>query len=70
MPGEINAKLVKWYSRLTTKRGELLLNYAEENSSHIFESGMQQPNNTNLATPGILDILMTRKIYSSIYLTS
>jgi hypothetical protein len=70
MPGELNAKLVNWYSWLTTRRGKHLRNYAEENSGPIFESGMKQANHTNPATPGVLHILMKWKLYSSVYLSS
>jgi hypothetical protein len=40
MAGDLNAKHVDWNSRLTTKRGKLLRDYADENSC-LFLSPLQ-----------------------------
>jgi hypothetical protein len=36
MAGDLNAKHVDWNSRLTTRRGKLLRDYADENACLIF----------------------------------
>jgi hypothetical protein len=48
---DLNAK--QWNSRLTTKRGKLLLDYADGNSYLIF---VQTPQLTTLITPALLPI--------------
>jgi hypothetical protein len=70
MAGDLNAKHVDWNSRLTTRRGILLRDYAEEN---CLICGPDSPT-TNpykpLATADVLDIVITRELSSPVYLTS
>jgi hypothetical protein len=44
MAGDLNAKHVDWNSRLTTKRGKLLRDYADGNSCLIFEPDITTTN--------------------------
>jgi hypothetical protein len=71
MTGDLNAKHVDWYSRLTTRRGKLLGDYADGNSCLIFGAGTQTtiPYNPS-ATPDILDIVIIKDIPSSVHLAS
>jgi len=43
MAGELNAKHVYWNTRLCTRRGKLLRDYADENSCLIFGLDYQPP---------------------------
>jgi len=71
MAGDLNAKLVNWNSRLSTRRGKLLRDYADGNSSLIFGPGTPTTNPYNpLATHDILDIVITKNLTSPVYLTS
>jgi len=57
LAGDLNAKHVDWNSRLNTRRGKLLRDYADENSCLIF--GPDAPNTNpyrSNATPDVLDI--------------
>ena len=71
MPGDLNAKHVDWNSRLSTRRGKLLLDYADGNSCLIFglDSPTTNPCNKS-ATPDVLDIVISRDLQSSVHLTS
>jgi hypothetical protein len=61
MAGDLNAKHVDWNSRLTTKRGNLLRDYADGNSCLIFGRDTPTTNPYNApATPDFLDIVITR----------
>ena len=71
MAGDLNAKHVDWNSRLTTRRGKLLRDYANGNSCLIFGPDSPTTNQYNTsATPDVLDIVITRYLPSSVYLTS
>ena len=65
MAGDLNAKHVDWNSRLTTRRGKLLRDYADENSS----TPTTNPYNPS-ATPDVLDIAVTKDLPFPVYLTS
>jgi endonuclease/exonuclease/phosphatase family metal-dependent hydrolase len=71
LAGDLNAKHVGWNSRLITRRGKLLRDYADENSCLIFgpDSPTTIPYNPS-ATPDVLDIVITRQLASSVHLTS
>jgi hypothetical protein len=71
MAGHLNAKHVEWNSRLTTRRGKLLRDYADKNSCLIFgpDNATTNPYNPS-ATPNVLDILITNDLSSPVYLTS
>jgi len=71
MAGELNAKHVDWNSRLSKRRGKLLRDYADGNSCLIF--GPDTPTTypyKPLATPDVLDIVITKNLTSPVYLTS
>ena len=70
MAGDLNAKHVDWNYRLSTRR-KLLRDYADGNSCLIFgpDSPTTNPYN-NSATADVLDIVITRDLPSSLYLTS
>ena len=70
MAGDLNAKHVDWNSRLSTRRGKLLRDYADGNSCLIFGPDSPITNPYNSATPDVLDIVITRDLPSSVYLTS
>jgi hypothetical protein len=71
LASDLNAKHVDWNSRLNTRRGKLLRDYADENSCLIFgpDSPTTIPYNPS-ATPDILDIVITRQLPSYVHLTS
>jgi hypothetical protein len=71
MAGDLNAKHVDWNSRLTTRRGKLLRDYADENSCLIFgpDTPTTNPYNSS-ATPDVLDIAVTKELPFPVYLTS
>ena len=55
-------------SRLSTRRGELLRDYADENSCLIFGPDTQSTNPYNpSATPYVLDIVTTQNLSSPVY---
>ena len=70
MAGDLNAKHVDWNSRLSMRRGKLQLDYADGNSCLIFgpDTTSSNPYNT-LATPDVLDIVITKIFTSPPYLT-
>jgi hypothetical protein len=71
LAGDLNAKHVDWNSRLSTRRGKLLHDYADEKSCLIFGTDTPTTNPYNpSATPDVLDIVITRDLPSSVYLTS
>ena len=61
LAGELNAKHVDWNSRLTTRRGKLLRDYADENTCLIFGPDTQttKPYNPS-AYADVLDIAVTK----------
>ena len=71
LAGNFNAKHVDWNSRLTTRRGKLLRDYADENSCLIFGLDTLTTNPYNhSATPDVLDIVVTKDVPFQVYLTS
>jgi endonuclease/exonuclease/phosphatase family metal-dependent hydrolase len=71
MTGDLNAKHVDWNSRLSTRRGKLLCDYADGTSCLIFGPYTPTTNTYNpLATPVVLDIVITKKLTSPVHLTS
>jgi hypothetical protein len=71
MAGDINAKHVNWNSRLITRRGKHLRDYADENSCLIFEQDTPTTNPYNpSATQDVLDIALTKELPFPVYLTS
>jgi len=71
MAGDLNAKLVDWNSRLTTRRGKILRDYDDGNSCLIF--GPDTPTTNPYkpsATPDVLDIVVTKDVPFQVYLTS
>ena len=61
--GDLNAKHVGWNSRLTTRRGKLLRDYADENCCLIFGPDFPTTNPYNSsATPDVLDIIVTKDV--------
>jgi hypothetical protein len=71
MAGDLNAKHVDWNSRLTTTRGKLLRDYGSGNSCLIYgpDSPTTVPYNS-LATPEVLDIVITKDLTFPVYLTA
>ena len=71
MAGDLNAKHVDWNSRLSTRQGKLLRDYADGNSCLIFgpENPTTNPHNP-LATSDVLYIVITKNHTSPVYLTS
>jgi hypothetical protein len=71
MAGDLNAKHVDWNSRLTTRRGKPLRDYADENSCLIFGPDTPTTSPYNLSvTPDVLDIVITQNLTFPVYLTS
>jgi hypothetical protein len=71
MAGDLNPKHVEWNSRLTTRRGKLLRDYADEYSCLIFGPDTPTTNPYHLsATPDVLDIAVTKDLPFPVYLTS
>ena len=69
MAGDLNAKHVEWNSRLITKRGSLLRDYADKNSCLIH--GPSTPTTVpyySSATPDVLDIAITKDLVFPVYL--
>jgi len=71
LASDLNAKHVDWYSRLNTRRGKLLHNYADQNSCQIFgpDTPATNPYNSS-ATPDVLDIVIVKELRFPVYLTS
>jgi hypothetical protein len=71
MPGDFNAKHVDWNSRLRTRRGKLLHDYADENSCTIFgpDSPTTNPYDSSV-TPDVLYIAIIENLSFPVYLTS
>ena len=71
LAGDLNAKHVHWNSRLNTRWGKLLHDYADENSCLIFgpDAPTTNPYRSN-ATPDVLDIAMVKNFPFPVYLTS
>jgi len=69
--GDLNANHMDWNSRLSTKRGKLLRDYADENSCLIFgpESPTTNPYNSS-DTPRNFDIMITNNLSFPMYLAS
>jgi len=71
MAGDLNAKHVDWNSRLNTRRGKILREYADGNSCLIFGPDSPTTNPYNpLVTPDVLDIVITKNLSFPVYLTS
>ena len=71
MAGDLNAKHVDWNSRLTTRRGKPLRDYADVNSCLIFGPNTPTTNPSNHSdTPDVLDIAETKDVPFQVYLTS
>jgi len=71
MAGDLNAKHVEWYSRLITKRGRLLRDYADKNK--FFVHGPSTPTTVpyySSATTDVLDIAITKDLVFPVYLTT
>ena len=71
MAGDLNAKHVEWNSRLITRRGKFLRDYADGNSCLI--SGPNTPTTSPYnpsGTPDVLDIAVTKDLPFPVYLTS
>jgi hypothetical protein len=70
MAGDLNAKHVDWNSRMTTRRGKLLRDYAEGNSCLIFGPDIPTTNPYKPSvTPDVLDVVLTQKLSFPVYLT-
>jgi hypothetical protein len=68
MAGDLNAKHVDCNSRLTTRRGKLLRDYANGNSCLIFGPDTPTTNPYNpSATPDVLDIAVTKDLPFPVY---
>ena len=71
LAGDLNAKHVDWNSRLSTRRGKLLRDYADGNTCLIFGPDTPTTNPYNPSTtPDILDIVITKNLLSPVRLTS
>jgi len=70
MTGDHNAKHVDGNSRVYTRRGKILRDYADGNSCLIFgpDSPTTNPHNP-LVTPNVLDIVITKNLSFPVYLT-
>ena len=68
MAGDLNAKHVDWNSRLNTRRGKLLREYADGNSCLIFgpDSPTTNPKYPYI-TPDLLDIVITKNLSFQVY---
>ena len=69
--GDLSAKYVNWNSQLSTRRGKLLHDYADENSSLIFgpDSPTTTPYNPSVI-PDLLEIVITKNLSFPANLTS
>ena len=70
MAGDLNATHVDWNSRLSTRRGKFLRDYADENSCQVFGPDTPTTNSYNpSATPDVLGIVTTKSLSSQVSLT-
>ena len=71
MARDLNAKHMDWNSRLTTTRGMLLRDYANEHSCLIYgpDTPTTIPCNSS-ATPDVIDIVLTKDLVTPAYLTT
>jgi hypothetical protein len=70
LAGDLNIRHVDWNSRLSTKRGKLVGDYADEKSCLIFGPDTPTTNPYNpSATADALDIVIPRDL-PSVYMTS
>jgi hypothetical protein len=71
MAGDLNAKHVEWNSRMTTRRGKHLRDYADGNSCLIFgpDTPTTNPYNPSV-TPDVLDTVLTQNLSFPVSLTS
>ena len=70
LPSELNAKHVDWNSRLSTRLGKLLCDYANVNSCLFFGPDTPTTNPYNpSASCEVLDIMITKELPSSVHLT-
>ena len=69
MPGDLNAKHVDWNSRLTTRRGKLIRDYADEISCLIFgpETSTTNPNKPPHPSNDVLDIAIVKCLPFPVY---
>jgi hypothetical protein len=68
MAGDLNTNLVDWNSRLSTGRGKLLRDYADENSFLSPDTPATNPYNPS-ATTNVLEIVITKNFTFPVYLT-
>jgi len=69
--GDLNTRHVDWNWRLNTRWAKIVRDYADENSCLIF--GQESPNTKPYhppVSPDVLDIMLTKNISFSVYLTS
>jgi hypothetical protein len=64
MAGDFNDKNEDWDSRLNTRRGKHLGDYADGNYCLIF--GPDNPPSNSFATPDVLNIVITKKLIFSV----
>ena len=70
LAGDLNAKHMDWNSRLTTKQGKLLHDYADENSCLISVSDTPTTNPYKPSTTlNVSDIMMAKDLPFTVYLT-
>jgi hypothetical protein len=67
MAGDPNVKHIEWNSRLVTKRGRLLRDYADKNSCLIYgpNTPTSVPYNPS-ATPDVLEIVITKDLVTPV----
>jgi len=71
MAGDLNAKYEDWNSRLKTRRGKYLRDYADENSCLTLGRDLPTTNPYNPSVnPDVLDIVITKNLSFPVYLTS
>jgi hypothetical protein len=70
MAGDLNAKHVDWNSRMTTRRGKILRDYADGNSCLIFvpDTPTTKPYSLSV-TQDVLDIVLTENFTFPVYPT-
>jgi hypothetical protein len=70
MAGDLNAKHMDWKSRLTTRSGNRLCDYADGNSCLIFCPDTTKKPYNLFASPDVLGIVITKNVPFPVYLTS